>query len=59
MMIETAFRTADGPPTSNTDGAKIFRTKPIPKNGEVSSIILSPLPTKAFNLIFVPPMSLL
>jgi hypothetical protein len=59
MIIEIAFKTVDGPPTLNTDGNIIFRIKPIIKNGNVSSPILSPLPTSTFSFIFFPSIFLL
>jgi hypothetical protein len=55
MIIEIAFKTIDGPPTLNIDGNIIFRIKPIIKNGNVSSPILSPLPISTFIFIFFLP----
>jgi len=58
-MMEITFKTVGEPPTWNAQGNKIFRIKPIIKNGNVSSIILSPLPTRTFSFIFFPPIFLL
>jgi len=59
MIIDTTFKTIDGPPTLNKDGIITFRIKPIIKNGNVSSPILSPLPTSIFSFIFFPSIFLL
>jgi hypothetical protein len=59
MTTESTFRTTGGPPTLNEDGDTIFKIKPIIKNGNVSSPILSPLPTSTFSLIFSPLVLLL
>ena len=52
---ETTRNHMGGPPTANSEGMRIFRIKPITRNGNVNSPILAPLPTNTFNFIPVPP----
>lgn len=52
MIMEITVRTVEGPLTLKKDGNMIFRIEPMIKNGNVSSPILSPLPTSTFSFIF-------
>jgi hypothetical protein len=58
MTMEITRKAVDGPPTLNRDGNRIFRIRPMIRNGKVRSIIVSPLPTSVFSFIFFPPMFL-
>jgi hypothetical protein len=57
-IMEITFKTIGGPPTLKNDGNRMFNIKPMTKNGNVNSPILSPLPTSAFSFKFFPPIFL-
>ncbi|HPL13589.1 MAG TPA: hypothetical protein PK207_05230 [Candidatus Aminicenantes bacterium] len=53
--IETIFKTGDGPPTLKIDGRQTFSASPMMITGKTDLAILSPLPTRVFSFMLIPP----